>query len=106
MNPPFGTKNNEGVDMQLLKAAIVALKPGGQLFTLHKASTRSYIEKFVKEQCPDCKCELLQLIKFDLPKTYKFQKEKSRAIEVVLVKLTKNESSVQIEESKDNFSIE
>ena len=106
MNPPFGTKNNEGVDMQLLKAAVVALKPGGQLFTLHKASTRSYIEKFAKEQCQNCKCELLQLIKFDLPKTYKFQKEKSRAIEVVLVKLTKNESLEQTEESKDNLSIE
>ena len=29
MNPPFGTKNNEGVDMQLLKAGTRALKPGG-----------------------------------------------------------------------------
>ena len=106
MNPPFGTKNNEGVDMQLLQAATFALKPGGQLFTLHKASTRSYIEKFVKEQCQDCKCELLQLIKFDLPKTYKFQKEKSRAIEVVLVKLTKNNSSVHLEESKSNLIID
>ena len=93
MNPPFGTKNNEGVDMQLLKAATLGLKPGGQLFTLHKASTRAYIEKFVKEQCTDCTCELLQLIKFDLPKTYKFQKDKSRAIEVVLVKVTKTACS-------------
>ena len=29
MNPPFGTKNNEGVDMQLLLVATKALKPGG-----------------------------------------------------------------------------
>ena len=29
MNPPFGTKGNEGVDMQLLEAAARALKPGG-----------------------------------------------------------------------------
>ena len=29
MNPPFGTKNNEGVDMQLMKAATIALKEGG-----------------------------------------------------------------------------
>ena len=29
MNPPFGTKNNEGVDMELLKAATKALKHGG-----------------------------------------------------------------------------
>ncbi len=59
MNPPFGTKNNEGVDMELLKAATRGLKPGGQLFTLHKASTRAYIEKFVKEQCPGFVCECL-----------------------------------------------
>ncbi len=95
MNPPFGTKNNEGVDMKLLQAATLALKTGGQLFTLHLASTRVYIEKFVKEQCPGCSCECLQLIKFDLPKTYKFQKEKSRAIEVVLVKVTKTPSTLE-----------
>ena len=34
-------------------------------------------------------CEMLNMIKFDLPKTYKFQKEKSKQIEVVLVKVTK-----------------
>jgi rRNA N6-adenosine-methyltransferase METTL5 len=47
MNPPFGTKNNEGIDMLLLKAATRALKSGGQLFSLHKASTRQYIEKYM-----------------------------------------------------------
>jgi rRNA N6-adenosine-methyltransferase METTL5 len=49
MNPPFGTKNNEGIDMELLKAATRALKSGGQLFSLHKASTRQYIEKYMQE---------------------------------------------------------
>ena len=90
MNPPFGTKNNEGVDMELLQAACKALKPGGQVFSLHKASTKAYIEKFIKEKIEGCEGEMLNIIKFDLPKTYKFQKEKSRSIEVVLVKVTKN----------------
>lgn len=49
MNPPFGTKNNEGIDCKLLKVAFDCLKPGGQMFSLHKASTKSYIEKFVAE---------------------------------------------------------
>jgi len=29
MNPPFGTKSNEGIDMKLLVAASKALKPQG-----------------------------------------------------------------------------
>ena len=73
MNPPFGTKNNEGIDMQLLKAASACLKPGGQMFSLHKASTSKFIEKYTNTELGDgFKGELLSLIAFDLPKTYKF----------------------------------
>ena len=72
MNPPFGTKNNEGVDMELLMAACKALKPGGQVFSLHKASTKAYIEKFIREKVEGCEGEMLNIINFDLPKTYKF----------------------------------
>lgn len=100
MNPPFGTKNNEGIDMELLSAACKALKPGGQLFSLHKASTRAFIEKFVNEKLVGLTCEMLNIIKFDLPKTYKFQKEKSRQIEVVLVKVSKAAAS-DAEEAKE-----
>ena len=42
-------------------------------------------------------CQILNIIKFDLPKTYKFQKEKSKQIEVVLVKVTKPH---KVEEAK------
>ena len=101
MNPPFGTKNNEGIDMQLLKAAAQCLKPGGQMFSLHKASTQKFIEKFTNtEMGPDFSGELLSLIQFDLPKTYKFQKEKNRQVEVVLVKVTRS-SAKATEESKE-----
>ena len=59
MNPPFGTKNNAGIDLALLKtAALKGLKPGGTLFSLHKSSTQKHIEKFIvknyrgaKEKC-------------------------------------------------------
>ena len=47
MNPPFGTKNNEGVDMKLLQCCVKALKPGGVVFSLHKDSTSKYIQKYV-----------------------------------------------------------
>lgn len=48
---------------------------------------------------PGCAGEMLNIIEFDLPKTYKFQKEKTKAIEVVLVKVTKS----QEEETKSNI---
>jgi hypothetical protein len=42
MNPPFGTKI-KGADMQFLRAA-ASLSPG-QIYSLHKSSTRSHIQK-------------------------------------------------------------
>jgi predicted RNA methylase len=81
--PPFLSIDQEGGRVERTENLF-----GGKKFLSAKASAQKG-EKFVKEQCTDCTCELLQLIKFDLPKTYKFQKDKSRAIEVVLVKVTK-----------------
>ena len=91
MNPPFGTKNNEGVDMKLLNCCVNALKPGGTLYSLHKESTSKFITKYVEQNHPNCKIELLSKIEFDLPNTYKFHKKKNAVTEVVLIKVTKNE---------------
>ncbi|KAI5107305.1 methyltransferase-like protein 5 [Silurus meridionalis] len=38
MNPPFGTKHNQGIDMQFLKTALSMSK--GAVYSLHKTSTR------------------------------------------------------------------
>lgn len=38
MNPPFGTKNNAGIDMLFLRRAIAAAT--GAVYSLHKSSTR------------------------------------------------------------------
>ena len=63
MNPPFGTKNNAGIDIALLKsAALHGLKPGGCLFSLHKASTQKHIAKIIKNEMPNCTGEMLQKI--------------------------------------------
>ena len=44
MNPPFGTKKNEGIDMALLDCCIKAVKEeGGTVYSLHKDSTSKYI---------------------------------------------------------------
>ena len=60
MNPPFGTKNNAGIDLALLKtAALKGLKPGGILFSLHKSSTQKHIVKFISQELPGCEGEML-----------------------------------------------
>ena len=90
MNPPFGTKNNEGIDMKLLDCCMKALKPGGVLYSLHKDSTSPFIQKYCAEHHQTSTLELLSKIQFDLAATYKFHKKKSAITEVVLIKLTKN----------------
>lgn len=47
MNPPFGTKNNAGIDMNFLRMG--ALLSCDSVYSLHKSSTRSHIEKKIKE---------------------------------------------------------
>ena len=80
MNPPFGTKNNEGIDMKLLHCCVNALKkPGGVVFSLHKAATQKYIKKYVETNMVNCEVSFLSKIQFDLPSTYKFHK-KSKSI--------------------------
>jgi predicted RNA methylase len=41
MNPPFGTKNNAGIDMLFLRRAIELAT--GAVYSLHKSSTREVI---------------------------------------------------------------
>ncbi|XP_013856844.1 rRNA N(6)-adenosine-methyltransferase METTL5 isoform X1 [Austrofundulus limnaeus] len=43
MNPPFGTKHNQGIDMKFLRAALTMATTA--VYSLHKTSTREHIEK-------------------------------------------------------------
>lgn len=78
MNPPFGTKNNKGIDMLFLKRAINCATD--TVYSLHKSSTREYILKKVKDW--GVKAEVLAQLRYDLPKTYKFHKKQSKDVEV------------------------
>lgn len=80
MNPPFGTKNN-GIDIVAVEKA---LEIGDVVFSLHKSSTRKYIQtKF-----PDCK--VLAELKYELQRTQKFHKKNKKIIEVDLIRFTRN----------------
>ena len=78
LNPPFGTKNNKGIDMIFLKRAIDLTKDA--VYSLHKSSTRDYILK--KAHNWGVECEVLAQLRYDLPKTYKFHTKESKDIQV------------------------
>ncbi|KAI8889386.1 methyltransferase-like protein 5-like protein [Backusella circina FSU 941] len=85
MNPPFGTKNNKGIDMVLLKKAIEIA--GTSVYSLHKTSTRDHIMKKAKEW--GVTFEVVAELKFDVPMMYKFHKKKNVEIAVDFLRFEK-----------------
>ncbi|KAI8988685.1 S-adenosyl-L-methionine-dependent methyltransferase [Pilobolus umbonatus] len=88
MNPPFGTKNNKGIDMVLLKKAIDTAKTA--VYSLHKSSTRDHIMKKAKEW--NVTFEVVAEMKFDVPMMYKFHKKKNVEIAVDFLRFEKQAS--------------
>ena len=78
MNPPFGTKKNDGMDMKFLKVATQLSH--SRIYSLHKTSTRSYIQKKSKEF--NCEGEVIAELRYNLDSSYKFHKHSSKDIEV------------------------
>uniref|UniRef100_A0A1A8E0B2 Methyltransferase-like protein 5 n=1 Tax=Nothobranchius kadleci TaxID=1051664 RepID=A0A1A8E0B2_NOTKA len=73
MNPPFGTKHNQGVDMKFLRVALTMANTA--VYSLHKTSTRQHIQK--KAEDWGVKMEVVAELRYDLPASYKFHKKKS-----------------------------
>ncbi|XP_037295365.1 rRNA N6-adenosine-methyltransferase METTL5-like [Manduca sexta] len=80
MNPPFGTKNNVGIDMKFLQMGVQC--SSGAVYSLHKSSTRSHIEKKIKEW--GLNGSVIAELRYDLPATYKFHRKQSLDIAVDL----------------------
>ncbi|XP_034549577.1 rRNA N6-adenosine-methyltransferase METTL5 isoform X2 [Notolabrus celidotus] len=78
MNPPFGTKHNQGMDMKFLRAALMMAKTA--VYSLHKTSTREHIQKKANDW--GVKMEVIAELRYDLPASYKFHKKKSVDIQV------------------------
>eukprot|EP00123_Amoebidium_parasiticum_P021727 comp7262_c0_seq1/m.2967 comp7262_c0_seq1/g.2967 ORF comp7262_c0_seq1/g.2967 comp7262_c0_seq1/m.2967 type:complete len:211 (-) comp7262_c0_seq1:430-1062(-) len=77
-NPPFGTKQNKGIDMLFLKQGIEMATT--VVYSLHKTSTREHIKKKALEW--GVKMEVVAELRYDIPQMYKFHKQKSVDIEV------------------------
>ncbi|XP_065661245.1 rRNA N6-adenosine-methyltransferase METTL5 [Hydra vulgaris] len=82
MNPPFGTKNNQGIDLKFLRHAVKVSQSA--VYSLHKTSTRDFIVKRAEEF--GCEVEILAELKYDLPKTYKFHRKQSLDISVDFIR--------------------
>eukprot|EP00056_Hartaetosiga_gracilis_P010625 m.158563 g.158563 ORF g.158563 m.158563 type:complete len:209 (-) comp13355_c0_seq1:3077-3703(-) len=82
MNPPYGTKNNAGIDMKFLEQASEVCT--GPIYSLNKSSTRKYILKKCKEF--GVEGEVVAQLSYTLPKTYKFHKKKSVDIDVDFIR--------------------
>lgn len=84
-NPPFGTKHNAGIDVRFLKAATRLARRA--VYSFHKTSTRDYLLKKITTEW-GYEAKVVAELKFDLPQTYKFQKQKSVDIAVDLIRIS------------------
>ncbi|CAM9723426.1 unnamed protein product, partial [Phaeothamnion confervicola] len=82
MNPPFGTRI-AGADVAFLQRAL-ALGPAA-VYSMHKSSTREHIASKASEWGADF--QVVAQMRFDIPATYKFHRQKSVDVEVDLVRL-------------------
>ncbi|CAD5206875.1 unnamed protein product [Bursaphelenchus okinawaensis] len=92
MNPPFGTKNNEGIDLKFVRKALESVKASGAVYSLHKTSTREGIQRRVGAwEDLHVDVQAVAELCWNLPKTYKFHKKAEKDIAVDLLRFTKNE---------------
>ncbi|KAL4855508.1 Methyltransferase-like protein 5 [Chlorella vulgaris] len=98
MNPPFGTRRKgthtqsvnqphnstvcAGADMEFLRAAFQLSR--NSVYSLHKSSTREFIQRLAERELRATSAEVLAQLRYDLPASYKFHKQKSKDIEVDL----------------------
>ena len=83
MNPPFGTKNNEGVDMEFLDQACHIAQSA--VYSFHKSSTRDFIVKRMESR--GYKIEVLSEMKFKVPKMYKMHKKNMIYVDVDFIRI-------------------
>ena len=94
-NPPFGTKHNAGIDVQFLLTATRLARRA--VYSFHKRSTRAYLLKTIQEW--GFQAEVAAEMEFDISQMYQFHKEKTKDVEVDLLR-------VLIHKDKDDYGEE
>ncbi|KAL5274174.1 METTL5 family protein [Megaselia abdita] len=90
LNPPFGTKNNTGMDIRFLEAAVQL--SNNSVYSLHKTSTRDFIRRRASEW--GVKPEVVAKLRYNLESSYKFHKQKSVDIEVDVWKVDVSDKEI------------
>ncbi|KAL0212932.1 hypothetical protein RCL1_006558 [Eukaryota sp. TZLM3-RCL] len=85
LNPPFGTKNNAGIDILFLTKAIEISK--GSVYSLHKSSTINHVVRVAKKY--HVTVDVIATLHYDLPKTMKFHKKNVETVSVDIVRIQK-----------------
>lgn len=83
MNPPFGTRNS-GIDMLFLEVGLSIAE--SCVYSLHKRSTRPGIKRRCDKWNVDM--DVIAELRFDLPATYRFHKQRSADVEVDFIKFS------------------
>lgn len=86
MNPPFGCRQ-KGIDMVFLEKALRL--SSNVVYSLHKTSTRKYIVKRAKAEWHCREVTVVAELRYDLPKLYGFHKQKTKDIQVDLLRFVK-----------------
>ena len=81
-NPPFGTRNR-GIDTLFVEKA---MSSANVVYSLHKRSTRDHFIRKASEN--DWNLEMVAELRYDLPKTHVFHKQKTKDIEVDLYRFS------------------
>ncbi|XP_045582223.1 rRNA N6-adenosine-methyltransferase METTL5 isoform X1 [Procambarus clarkii] len=84
LNPPFGTKRNQGTDMEFLRVALSLSKSA--VYSLHKSATRAHVTKKAADW--GVKMQVIAQLRYNLSNTYKFHKKKSIDIEVDFIRFS------------------
>ncbi|CAL8465943.1 g5479 [Coccomyxa elongata] len=80
-NPPFGTRR-KGADLDFLRAAFRISR--GAVYSLHKSSTRAHVQRVAERELSAAAAEVIAQLRYDLPASYAFHRERSKDIEVDL----------------------
>uniref|UniRef100_A0A1Y9IVR5 Methyltransferase small domain-containing protein n=1 Tax=Anopheles minimus TaxID=112268 RepID=A0A1Y9IVR5_9DIPT len=86
LNPPFGTKQNSGIDIAFLRVALTLAR--GAVYSLHKSATRQHIK--TKAQEWNVRASPIAQLRYNLPQTYKFHKRPSVDVAVDLWRFESN----------------
>jgi predicted RNA methylase len=101
-NPPFGTKDNAGIDVQFLRTATRLARRA--VYSFHKRSTRAFLIKTLQEW--GYEAQVAAEMEFDIPQMYQFHNQKTKDIEVDLLRVIISDDEIHESRTDDEAEAE